>query len=159
MHHLQHGILTLLTDFTVIFCLIQASGIEAVFSPHPHPTLALDWESLPAAVNPGEGRYLLSFVFLSKSYFELLHLPRDALILPHINCSKRLGVTTALDVIFRVPKKKDNLKMSICPTYNFPWSKLLDTVEYRKIEHLKDMLICFELAKAHDAATMTKVFL
>ncbi|XP_054846074.1 glutathione S-transferase C-terminal domain-containing protein [Eublepharis macularius] len=35
---------------------LMKSGIEAVFCPHPHPTWALDWDSLPAAVNPGEGK-------------------------------------------------------------------------------------------------------
>ncbi|XP_060102962.1 glutathione S-transferase C-terminal domain-containing protein isoform X1 [Heteronotia binoei] len=35
---------------------LMANGIEAVFCPHPHPTWALNWESLPAAVNPGEGK-------------------------------------------------------------------------------------------------------
>ncbi|XP_072857942.2 glutathione S-transferase C-terminal domain-containing protein [Pogona vitticeps] len=31
-------------------------GIEAKFSPHPCPSWALDWTSLPAAVNPGKGK-------------------------------------------------------------------------------------------------------
>ncbi|XP_048364995.1 glutathione S-transferase C-terminal domain-containing protein isoform X2 [Sphaerodactylus townsendi] len=35
---------------------LMANGIEAVFCPHPHPTWTLDWDSLPAAVNPGEGK-------------------------------------------------------------------------------------------------------
>ncbi|XP_015284693.1 PREDICTED: glutathione S-transferase C-terminal domain-containing protein [Gekko japonicus] len=33
---------------------LMANGIEAVFCPHPNPTWVLDWDSLPAAVNPGE---------------------------------------------------------------------------------------------------------
>lgn len=37
---------------------MQEKGIEAMFSPHPYPTWALDWESLPAAVNPGKGKAL-----------------------------------------------------------------------------------------------------
>ncbi|KAG7333766.1 hypothetical protein KOW79_002173 [Hemibagrus wyckioides] len=35
---------------------LQEHGIEAVFSPHPCPAWTLDWESLPAAVNPTEGK-------------------------------------------------------------------------------------------------------
>uniref|UniRef100_A0A8D0L557 Glutathione S-transferase C-terminal domain containing n=1 Tax=Sphenodon punctatus TaxID=8508 RepID=A0A8D0L557_SPHPU len=35
---------------------LMENGIEAKFSPHPCPSWALDWNSLPAAVNPGEGR-------------------------------------------------------------------------------------------------------
>ncbi|XP_033016223.1 glutathione S-transferase C-terminal domain-containing protein isoform X1 [Lacerta agilis] len=35
---------------------LMKSGIEATFSPHPCPSWALDWDSLPAAVNPGEGK-------------------------------------------------------------------------------------------------------
>ncbi|KAJ8407568.1 hypothetical protein AAFF_G00274250 [Aldrovandia affinis] len=34
---------------------LKESGVEAVFSPHPCPSWTLDWESLPAAVNPTEG--------------------------------------------------------------------------------------------------------
>ncbi|TSK22513.1 Glutathione S-transferase C-terminal domain-containing protein [Bagarius yarrelli] len=33
---------------------LQEHGIEAIFSPHPCPTWTLDWEILPAAVNPTE---------------------------------------------------------------------------------------------------------
>lgn len=35
---------------------LQEHGIEAVFSPHPCAAWTLDWESLPAAVNPTEGK-------------------------------------------------------------------------------------------------------
>ncbi|KAI4883378.1 hypothetical protein NFI96_013593 [Prochilodus magdalenae] len=35
---------------------LQENGIEAFFSPHPCPSWTLHWESLPAAVNPTEGR-------------------------------------------------------------------------------------------------------
>ncbi|KAI5107743.1 glutathione S-transferase C-terminal domain-containing protein, partial [Silurus meridionalis] len=35
---------------------LQEHGIEAIFSPHPCPAWTLDWESLPAAVNPTEGK-------------------------------------------------------------------------------------------------------
>ncbi|XP_077790015.1 glutathione S-transferase C-terminal domain-containing protein isoform X2 [Podarcis muralis] len=35
---------------------LMKSGIEATFSPHPCPNWTLDWDSLPAAVNPGEGK-------------------------------------------------------------------------------------------------------
>ncbi|KAL6487825.1 hypothetical protein MHYP_G00044510 [Metynnis hypsauchen] len=35
---------------------LQENGIEAVFSPHPCPSWTLQWESLPAAVNPTEGK-------------------------------------------------------------------------------------------------------
>uniref|UniRef100_A0A8D0GHD3 Glutathione S-transferase C-terminal domain-containing protein n=1 Tax=Sphenodon punctatus TaxID=8508 RepID=A0A8D0GHD3_SPHPU len=35
---------------------LMENGIEAKFSPHPCPSWALDWNSLPAAVNPGEGK-------------------------------------------------------------------------------------------------------
>ncbi|XP_027001812.1 glutathione S-transferase C-terminal domain-containing protein isoform X1 [Tachysurus fulvidraco] len=35
---------------------LQDHGIEAIFSPHPCPAWTLDWESLPAAVNPTEGK-------------------------------------------------------------------------------------------------------
>ncbi|XP_072534592.1 glutathione S-transferase C-terminal domain-containing protein [Salminus brasiliensis] len=35
---------------------LQENGIEAVFSPHPCPSWTLHWESLPAAVNPTEGK-------------------------------------------------------------------------------------------------------
>uniref|UniRef100_A0A670HVI8 Uncharacterized protein n=1 Tax=Podarcis muralis TaxID=64176 RepID=A0A670HVI8_PODMU len=38
---------------------LMKSGIEATFSPHPCPSWALDWDSLPAAVNPGEGKFVL----------------------------------------------------------------------------------------------------
>ncbi|XP_029769373.1 glutathione S-transferase C-terminal domain-containing protein-like isoform X1 [Terrapene carolina triunguis] len=34
---------------------LMESGIEAKFSPHPCPRWTLDWNSLPAAVSPGEG--------------------------------------------------------------------------------------------------------
>ncbi|KAJ6668878.1 hypothetical protein lerEdw1_012364, partial [Lerista edwardsae] len=36
---------------------LMENGIQAIFSPHPCPGWALDWDSLPKAVNPGEGRY------------------------------------------------------------------------------------------------------
>ncbi|KAL7877134.1 hypothetical protein SRHO_G00037770 [Serrasalmus rhombeus] len=35
---------------------LQENGIEAIFSPHPCPSWTLHWESLPAAVNPTEGK-------------------------------------------------------------------------------------------------------
>ncbi|XP_051559229.1 glutathione S-transferase C-terminal domain-containing protein isoform X2 [Myxocyprinus asiaticus] len=35
---------------------LQDNGIDAVFSPHPCPSWTLDWESLPVAVNPTEGK-------------------------------------------------------------------------------------------------------
>ncbi|XP_034158715.2 glutathione S-transferase C-terminal domain-containing protein isoform X2 [Pangasianodon hypophthalmus] len=35
---------------------LQEHGIEAIFSPHPCPVWTLDWESLPAGVNPTEGK-------------------------------------------------------------------------------------------------------
>ncbi|XP_073717108.1 glutathione S-transferase C-terminal domain-containing protein [Misgurnus anguillicaudatus] len=35
---------------------LQENGIDAVFSPHPCPSWTIDWESLPAAVNPTEGK-------------------------------------------------------------------------------------------------------
>ncbi|TFK16190.1 TBC1 domain family member 9 [Platysternon megacephalum] len=35
---------------------LMESGIEAKFSPHPCPRWTLDWNSLPAAVSPGEGK-------------------------------------------------------------------------------------------------------
>ncbi|XP_015687147.1 glutathione S-transferase C-terminal domain-containing protein [Protobothrops mucrosquamatus] len=35
---------------------LMEKGIEAMFSPHPCPKWALDWDSLPAAVNPGKGK-------------------------------------------------------------------------------------------------------
>ncbi|KAG9275626.1 glutathione S-transferase C-terminal domain-containing protein [Astyanax mexicanus] len=35
---------------------LQENGIEAIFSPHPCPSWTLPWESLPAAVNPTEGK-------------------------------------------------------------------------------------------------------
>ncbi|XP_062991720.1 glutathione S-transferase C-terminal domain-containing protein [Elgaria multicarinata webbii] len=35
---------------------LMENGIEAKFSPHPCPRWVLDWDSLPAAVNPGKGK-------------------------------------------------------------------------------------------------------
>ncbi|XP_066488211.1 glutathione S-transferase C-terminal domain-containing protein [Tiliqua scincoides] len=35
---------------------LMENGIQAMFFPHPCPNWALDWDSLPAAVNPGEGK-------------------------------------------------------------------------------------------------------
>ncbi|XP_054447636.1 glutathione S-transferase C-terminal domain-containing protein [Pteronotus mesoamericanus] len=35
---------------------LMEKGIEVVFSPHPSPTWTLDWNSLPAAVSPKEGK-------------------------------------------------------------------------------------------------------
>ncbi|NWJ08896.1 GSTCD protein, partial [Crypturellus undulatus] len=35
---------------------LMENGIEAKFSPHPCPDWTLDWNSLPAAVRPGEGK-------------------------------------------------------------------------------------------------------
>ncbi|XP_013807335.1 glutathione S-transferase C-terminal domain-containing protein isoform X2 [Apteryx mantelli] len=35
---------------------LMESGIEAKFSPHPCPNWTLDWNGLPAAVSPGEGK-------------------------------------------------------------------------------------------------------
>ncbi|XP_060042302.1 glutathione S-transferase C-terminal domain-containing protein isoform X2 [Erinaceus europaeus] len=35
---------------------LMDKGIEAVFSPHPCPTWTLDWDNLPAAVSPKEGK-------------------------------------------------------------------------------------------------------
>lgn len=35
---------------------LKDNGIEAVYSPHPCSSWALDWDSLPAAVNPTEGK-------------------------------------------------------------------------------------------------------
>ncbi|XP_021536039.1 glutathione S-transferase C-terminal domain-containing protein isoform X2 [Neomonachus schauinslandi] len=35
---------------------LMEKGIEVVFSPHPCPTWTLDWNSLPAAVSPKEGK-------------------------------------------------------------------------------------------------------
>ncbi|KAM8802899.1 glutathione S-transferase C-terminal domain-containing protein [Rhynchonycteris naso] len=35
---------------------LMEEGINVVFSPHPHPTWTLDWNSLPAAVSPKEGK-------------------------------------------------------------------------------------------------------
>lgn len=40
-----------------VFCVCetQEGGIEPIFSPHPCPSWSLDWDRLPAAVNPTEG--------------------------------------------------------------------------------------------------------
>nr|XP_006005277.1 PREDICTED: glutathione S-transferase C-terminal domain-containing protein-like [Latimeria chalumnae]XP_014349516.1 PREDICTED: glutathione S-transferase C-terminal domain-containing protein-like [Latimeria chalumnae] len=38
---------------------LKERGIEARFSPHPWPNWTLDWDSLPAAVNPNEGKWCL----------------------------------------------------------------------------------------------------
>nr|XP_019594497.1 PREDICTED: glutathione S-transferase C-terminal domain-containing protein isoform X2 [Rhinolophus sinicus] len=35
---------------------LMEKGIEVMFSPHPCPTWTLDWNSLPAAVSPKEGK-------------------------------------------------------------------------------------------------------
>ncbi|XP_036045870.1 glutathione S-transferase C-terminal domain-containing protein [Onychomys torridus] len=35
---------------------LMEKGIEAMFSPHPCPSWTLDWENLPAAVSPKEGK-------------------------------------------------------------------------------------------------------
>lgn len=35
---------------------LMEKGIEAIFSPHPCPSWTLDWNSLPAAVSPKEGK-------------------------------------------------------------------------------------------------------
>ncbi|XP_076583538.1 glutathione S-transferase C-terminal domain-containing protein [Chaetodon auriga] len=35
---------------------LQENGIEAVFAPHPCPAWTLPWDSLPAAINPAEGK-------------------------------------------------------------------------------------------------------
>ncbi|MBN3326130.1 GSTCD protein, partial [Atractosteus spatula] len=35
---------------------LRECGIEAVFTPHPCPSWTLDWNSLPTAVNPTEGK-------------------------------------------------------------------------------------------------------
>ncbi|XP_041077819.1 glutathione S-transferase C-terminal domain-containing protein-like [Polyodon spathula] len=35
---------------------LKNSGIEAIYSPHPCSSWALDWDGLPAAVNPMEGK-------------------------------------------------------------------------------------------------------
>ncbi|XP_043100860.1 LOW QUALITY PROTEIN: glutathione S-transferase C-terminal domain-containing protein-like [Puntigrus tetrazona] len=35
---------------------LQESGIDAVYTAHPCPSWTVDWESLPAAVNPTEGK-------------------------------------------------------------------------------------------------------
>uniref|UniRef100_A0A6Q2WWY7 Glutathione S-transferase C-terminal domain-containing protein n=1 Tax=Esox lucius TaxID=8010 RepID=A0A6Q2WWY7_ESOLU len=35
---------------------LKECGVEAVFSPHPCPSWTLPWDSLPAAVNPTEGK-------------------------------------------------------------------------------------------------------
>ncbi|XP_032079994.1 glutathione S-transferase C-terminal domain-containing protein [Thamnophis elegans] len=35
---------------------LMEKGIEAMFSPHPCPKWALDWDSLPDSVNPGKGK-------------------------------------------------------------------------------------------------------
>ncbi|KAM6220713.1 glutathione S-transferase C-terminal domain-containing protein isoform 1-T1 [Rhynchocyon petersi] len=35
---------------------LMEKGIEVIFSPHPCPTWTLDWNSLPAAVSPREGK-------------------------------------------------------------------------------------------------------
>ncbi|XP_036096278.1 glutathione S-transferase C-terminal domain-containing protein isoform X2 [Molossus molossus] len=35
---------------------LMEKGIEVMFSPHPCPTWTLDWDSLPAAVSPKEGK-------------------------------------------------------------------------------------------------------
>ncbi|XP_056109555.1 glutathione S-transferase C-terminal domain-containing protein [Rhinichthys klamathensis goyatoka] len=35
---------------------LQENGIDAVYSPHPCPSWTVDWESLPMAVNPTEGK-------------------------------------------------------------------------------------------------------
>ncbi|XP_029015645.2 glutathione S-transferase C-terminal domain-containing protein [Betta splendens] len=35
---------------------LKENGIEAVFAPHPRPGWTLPWDSLPAAINPNEGK-------------------------------------------------------------------------------------------------------
>lgn len=35
---------------------LKENGIEASFSPHPSPSQTIDWENLPAAVSPAEGK-------------------------------------------------------------------------------------------------------
>ncbi|XP_070830082.1 glutathione S-transferase C-terminal domain-containing protein [Chaetodon trifascialis] len=35
---------------------LQENGVEAVFAPHPCPAWTLPWDSLPAAINPAEGK-------------------------------------------------------------------------------------------------------
>ncbi|XP_058048858.1 glutathione S-transferase C-terminal domain-containing protein isoform X2 [Ahaetulla prasina] len=57
-HIFAEGLYFTLTDIVLLPCIhhFLEKGIEAMFSPHPCPKWALDWDSLPGAVNPGKGK-------------------------------------------------------------------------------------------------------
>ncbi|XP_053111089.1 glutathione S-transferase C-terminal domain-containing protein isoform X5 [Hemicordylus capensis] len=57
-HVFAEGLYFTLADIVLFPCIhhFLESGIEAKFSAHPCPSWTLDWNSLPAAVNPGEGK-------------------------------------------------------------------------------------------------------
>ncbi|XP_075056951.1 glutathione S-transferase C-terminal domain-containing protein isoform X2 [Mixophyes fleayi] len=57
-HVFAEGLYFTLTDVVLMPCIHQflEQGIEATFSSHPCPFQTIDWESLPAAVGPAEGK-------------------------------------------------------------------------------------------------------
>ncbi|XP_042791705.1 glutathione S-transferase C-terminal domain-containing protein isoform X2 [Panthera leo] len=57
-HVFAEGLYFTLADIVLLPCIhhFLEKGIEVMFSPHPCPTWTLDWNSLPAAVSPKEGK-------------------------------------------------------------------------------------------------------
>ncbi|XP_056422068.1 glutathione S-transferase C-terminal domain-containing protein isoform X2 [Hyla sarda] len=57
-HVFAEGLYFTLTDVVLLPCIhhFLDHGIEAAFAPHPCPSQAIDWGSLPAEVRPAEGK-------------------------------------------------------------------------------------------------------
>ncbi|XP_048189391.1 glutathione S-transferase C-terminal domain-containing protein isoform X3 [Perognathus longimembris pacificus] len=57
-HVFAEGLYFTLADIVLLPCIhhFLENGIEVLLAPHPSPMWALDWDSLPAAVSPKEGK-------------------------------------------------------------------------------------------------------
>ncbi|XP_012374132.1 glutathione S-transferase C-terminal domain-containing protein isoform X2 [Dasypus novemcinctus] len=57
-HVFAEGLYFTLADIVLLPCIhhFLENGIEVMFSPHPCPTWTVDWNNLPAAVSPKEGK-------------------------------------------------------------------------------------------------------
>lgn len=93
---------------------LMEKGIEVMFSPHPCPTWTLDWNVLPAAVSPKEGKMSSDRALRKQQQLNnLVYVGHVGIVLAHMlpSCQVTLIENKELSLI-RAKKRSDELGLS-----------------------------------------------
>ncbi|XP_017718454.1 PREDICTED: glutathione S-transferase C-terminal domain-containing protein isoform X2 [Rhinopithecus bieti] len=93
---------------------LMEKGIEVMFSPHPCPTWTVDWNVLPAAVSPKEGKMSSDRALRKQQQLNnLVYVGHVGIVLAHMlpSCQVTLIENKELSLI-RAKKRSDELGLS-----------------------------------------------